>query len=181
VPGDELAAETWRQDRPTPPDKGETDADVPPSPPNGTAVLAQFEHERTALKGQIDALRGETQALTGLVAEVRSERDRERQRADHAFGTIDALKVDKAREVARADRAEQALADERNRADALRESLEVANTGARQVAEAHSSQLAELRVVADQARTEMAELRQADHDRKGRGRWARLRAAWRGE
>jgi hypothetical protein len=181
VPEEELAAETWRQERPTPPDAGETEADVPPSPPNGAAVLDQFERERAALKGQIDALRSETQALMGLVAEIRSERDRERQRADHAFGMIDEFKADKSRETARAERAEQALAGERNQADALRDSLEVANTGARQVAEAHSSQLAELRVIADQARAEMEELRQADAERKARGRWTRLRAAWRGE
>jgi hypothetical protein len=66
VPDEEFAAESWRQDRPTPTDIGDTEADIPPSIPNAAAVLDQFEHERVALKGQIDALRGENQALTGF-------------------------------------------------------------------------------------------------------------------
>jgi hypothetical protein len=35
--------------------------------------------------------------------------------------------------------------------------------------------------VADEAVKAAEQLRQADAERKGQGRWARLRAAWRGE
>jgi multidrug resistance efflux pump len=45
-------------------------------------------------------------------------------------------------------------------------------------AEAHQDRL---RAEIDSARAELAEVRQAEGERKGRGRWARLRAAWRGE
>jgi hypothetical protein len=33
----------------------------------------------------------------------------------------------------------------------------------------------------DSARVELVELRQADAERRGQGRWTRLKAAWRGE
>ena len=180
VPDEELAAEGWRHDRPTPPDIGNTEADVPPSTPNG-AALDQFEHERAALKGQIDALRGENQALTGLVAEVRSERDRERQRAEHAFGTIDGFKAEKDREAARADRAEQAITGERARSDALRNRLDEVEAAAREAQQAAEAHQDRLRAEVDSARAELAEARRAEDEWKGRGRWARLRAAWRSD
>jgi hypothetical protein len=181
VPDEELAAESWRQDRPTLPDIGDTEADKPPSPPNGAAVLDQFEHERTAFKGQIDALRGENQALADLVAEVRSERERERQRAEQAFCTIDGLKAEKDREAARADRTEQALIGERARSNALRDRLDTLEAGAREAQQAAEVQQDRLRAEVDSARAELAEARRAEDERKGRGRWARLRTAWRGE
>jgi hypothetical protein len=43
-----------------------------------------------------------------------------------------------------------------------------------------TEELATARVEADSTRAELAELRQADAERRGQGRWARLRAAWRG-
>jgi hypothetical protein len=67
----------------------------------------------------------------------------------------------------RADRAEAALTAERGRADALRDRLAAAEADRdRARAQAHTAQ---------------DELRQADAARRARGRWARLRAAWRGE
>ena len=112
-------------------------------------------------------------------AEVRTERDLERQRAEYAFGTIDGLKAEKDREAARA--AERALTGERARADALRnrlDAVEAAAGEAQQAAEAHQDRL---RAEVDSARAELAEARRAEDEWKGRGRWARLRAAWRGE
>ncbi len=77
----------------------------------------------------------------------------------------------------RADRAEQAIAGERARADAVRARLD-----------AMQEQLAAEAEAADQARSQAQaaqdnaeKLREADATRKGRGRLARLKAAWRGE
>ena len=70
----------------------------------------------------------------------------------------------------RADRAEQALAGERSRADVLRERLD--------------SQTAELnaaRTAQERAEAEAQQLRQADAARRSLGRLARFRVAWRGE
>jgi hypothetical protein len=81
-------------------------------------------------------------------------------------------------------RLETTAATERERASAFRE-LAIKNAG---MAEAEQSQNAELRVALEQTRAEaleaqqrVDELRQADAQRRGEGRWMRLRAAWRGE
>ena len=84
----------------------------------------------------------------------------------------------------RADRTEQALIAERVRADALRDqvaALEVQLAQLEAEGEASDVQVAELTGQLRRAREDAAELRQADADRQGRGRWRRLRAAWRGE
>jgi hypothetical protein len=61
--------------------------------------------------------------------------------------------------------------------DELRDRLEVAQRLARDAeAAAEAAQIAQAK-----AETDTTELRQADATRKGRGRLARLRAAWRGE
>jgi hypothetical protein len=46
---------------------------------------------------------------------------------------------------------------------------------------ASNVQAAELTAQLKQAQTAAAELRQDDAERRARGRWARIRAAWRGE
>jgi hypothetical protein len=92
-----------------------------------------------------------------------------------------------ARELHGAEEGRRAAEARAERADALVENLE-ANLRAKDDA------IAEQRLAADQARTEAQQvqeaarkageqteaLRLAEEARKGRGRWARLRAAWRG-
>jgi hypothetical protein len=83
----------------------------------------------------------------------------------------------------RADRAEQALAGERSRADVLRERLD--SQAAELTAARVGQEQAEGAAVADRAARERAEaearqLREAEAVRQSLGRWARLRAAWRG-
>jgi hypothetical protein len=70
--------------------------------------------------------------------------------------------------VARADRAETAIAAERQRADALRDRLD-----------GMQRDLDAARRWAQDAAQDANAMRQAEAERKGRGRWARLRAAWR--
>ena len=72
---------------------------------------------------------------------------------------------------------EMAVTHERERATAFQE-LAMKNA---EMAEAQQSENAELRVALEQTRAEVQELRQAEAARRGQGRWARLRAAWRGE
>ena len=78
---------------------------------------------------------------------------------------------------ARADRAEQDLAGERARADAVRARLDAMQV--QLAAEAKAADQARRQAQAAQDNAEI--LREADAARKGRGRLARLRAAWRGE
>ena len=93
--------------------------------------------------------------------------------------------------VARADQAEQGRDAERARADALADRLHVVQVELA-TAEAEGDSLtietAELtaqvkaaKAEAREAEDRAEELRLADAARRGRGRWARLRAAWRGE
>lgn len=75
------------------------------------------------------------------------------QRADTAIALIDGFRAERDSAMARADRLEQALAAERSRADAVRERLDQAEGAARE----------------------------ADAQRRARGRLARAWRAWRGE
>jgi hypothetical protein len=85
---------------------------------------------------------------------------------------------------ARAARTEVALADEQAKGNRLQADLAAARDDLTlshaaidqaQTAAAGASKRAEV------AAAEAEQLRQAETERKGRGRWARLRAAWRGE
>jgi hypothetical protein len=89
---------------------------------------------------------------------------------------------------ARADRAEQAAEDQRARIDRIERELAAAQAAAdeaarqaREAADRHDLDLAVVRHDAQTAQQAAAELRLADAARRGQGRWARLRAAWRGE
>lgn len=90
-----------------------------------------------------------------------------------------------------AKRAEQALAVEQNRAHQAEQDRDAERSRAEGLAallEATQLELAEQRALTDQAHARLLDathqantLRQADAERRARGRWARLRAAWRGE
>ena len=70
-----------------------------------------------------------------------------------------------------------AAAAERSRAEALRERLDASEARARAAEQAAEQAREHVR----EAEAAIAELRQADDTRRGQGRWARLRAAWKGE
>jgi hypothetical protein len=112
-----------------------------------------------ALRGQIEALKGEIALQAALIEGFKGQRQ-------------GLLAAD-----ARADRAEAAVACERARADALRDQLSVAQEELRRAREAADQVRQHVREAEDAVQT----LRQANAERKARGRWARLRAAWRGE
>lgn len=102
------------------------------------------------------------------LAERRAEQAEQRaneahKRADVAVALVDRTLAQLADANARVDQVLAQAAEATTRADRLRDERD--NAAAR----------------AQAARTEAEALRQADADRKARGRWARLRAAWRGE
>ena len=111
VPVDDLAAEQWRDDRPTPPDNRPTSPyEVGATPPD-TGLLARG---LAALEDAVSVLREQLQ---------RSEagREAERQRADDLRAQIDALNTEMVMMRAEADRA---LGEERLRADRLSERVD---------------------------------------------------------
>lgn len=101
---------------------------------------------------------------------LRDALDRERKRADAAEKRVDAADQDRRQAHARADAAD---ADRRS-AEARAEALKAELTGAWEAVE-------QARREAQDAQDRAEELRRADEARKIRRRWARLRAAWRGE
>jgi hypothetical protein len=82
---------------------------------------------------------------------------------------------------ARATRSEQAVADERVRADILRDRLEALQAELRRTQHAAEVRAGDAEQAARIALGTVETLRRAEEARRGRGRWARLRAAWRGE
>ena len=108
--------------------------------------------------------------LIALLTAECEARGRADERADRAEARAD-------RAEARTDAAEVRAVRAEARADQVRDQLDAAE-----------AQLREARAAADRARDQAhaaqdaaAALRQAEAARQGRGRWARLRAAWRGD
>ena len=87
-------------------------------------------------------------------------------------------------ERARADRAETSREAERSRVDALRDRVAALEVQAAQLeaeGEASDLQVAELTGQLRRAQEAVQAAAQQELARQGRGRWARLRSAWRGE
>lgn len=149
----------------------------------------------------VSALEAAVSSLTERAETAEKRADRAENRADRAEARADraerAIEVERNRAQAadlRADRAEQTLAGERSRADELRDRLD--NLGTKltdaqaelAAAQVEADAAAELRpaleiaqIAQGEAEADAAELRQAEAIRQGRGRWARLRQAWRGQ
>ena len=81
--------------------------------------------------------------------------------------------------IGRAERAEAGRDAERARAEALRSTIDELMAGQAMMAEMHPRELAVAQHDAHAAKQAVAELRRAEAERKARGRWARLRSAWR--
>jgi hypothetical protein len=120
------------------------------------------------------------------------------KRADQAEKRADRAEIRAEQAEARADQAQQAVEMERNRADwaeAGREAAQTRADRAEQAAyvlhdrlDATQAEIQQAHAATDQARAQAHEaqdaaavLRRAEAARQGRGRWARLGAAWRGQ
>ena len=139
----------------------------------------------------INALETSVASLTERTEAAERRADRAEKLADQAESRADRAEEGRAAADARADRLDQALAGERARADALRDRADEL-TGQLTEAKAEGNALTvetdELRrqveaaqMARAEAEADAVELLQADAARRGRGRLARLRAAWRGE
>ena len=115
-----------------------------------------------ALQGAVDTLRQQLIRADARADELRAEYDHARADAQEARQEVGTLR--------------QAAAAERSRADALRERLDASEARARTAEQAAEQARQHVR----EAEAVIAELRQADETRRGLGRWARLRTAWRG-
>jgi hypothetical protein len=117
-----------------------------------------------------ETLTAAVSSLREALATLTEQLMRERDRADRA--------------VDRGDRMEKERDALQGRIDDLAAKLSDAQAelaDAQDQAEAGRRQLEATQIALGEAEADAAELRQTDTQRKGRGRWARLRAAWRGE
>ena len=140
-------------------------------------VTSEVSPQISALQIAVEALKGENSALREQVERERSHADQAEVRASCAEADRRAADAERGQLVVMADglraerdRADLALAAERNRADVLREKVETLQ-----------GEFEAARIGRVEAEADAAELRQAETVRKGRGRWTRLKAAWRGE
>jgi hypothetical protein len=139
----------------------------------------------------INALEAAVSSLTERTEVAERRAERVENRVDQAESRADRAEQGRVAAEARADRLDQALTGERARAEALRdrvEGLQAELAKAVEEGDALTVETAELnaqarqaQVVAREAQDAAEALRQAEAARRGRGRLARLRAAWRGE
>jgi hypothetical protein len=181
------AKPTDKSDRPT---DGLTvsPTDTLPDPTDKTLVISVLQAAVEAQSKRADRAEAEAerQAERAALAEeqreqsladLRVELERRAEDAARMQTVLEGAAADLRAERSRAERAEAGREGERGRADTLRDRLDEAQ-----------AQLQRAREAADQAQQHargaedaIGALRQADAARRGRGRWARLRAAWRGE
>jgi hypothetical protein len=150
-----------------------TPHDTPLSMPNGvdisrainTLEFALAAADKRADQAEKRADRAEIQAEQAEIRENQAQQaiERERNRADRAEAGREVTET-------RADRAEQA-------ADMLRDRLDTTQA---ELQQAHAA-TDQARAQAHEAQDAAAVLRRAEAARQGRGRWARLRAAWHGQ
>jgi hypothetical protein len=146
----------------------------------------------SALEAAVSTLRDQLVVASGRADRAEVGREAERARADRAEAATDAAnsRADGAearadRAEARADRAEAGRDANLARADAMQaerdQALAVAHEAVQAAVVEKADAAEQARRRATMAQEGAAALRQADAARRGRGRLARLRAAWRGE
>ena len=160
-------------------------AALPLKATNARAERAEERARANTLRAQIDELNA---ALAVANAEAERALTEERQRADRLNKPVEALSAEVMRAekqaeavIGRAERAEAARDAERALAEALRSTIDELMAGQAMMAEMHPRELAVAQYDAHAAKQAIAELRRAEAARKGRGRVARVLAAWRGE
>jgi chromosome segregation ATPase len=136
--------------------------------------LAYAEPERTNLPDRQGENPPDHSAFKAALAAIREAKDSEIVAKDALIAAKDSeaagLRERADRAETRADRAEAALTAERSRVDELMADLTAAEAATERA-----------RHEAQEALQRAEGLREAETTRRARGRWARLRAAWRGD
>ncbi len=147
--------------------------------------------ERAEEPARVNTLRAQMDELNAALAMTHAAADQalteERQRADRLNEQVEALSAEVIRNteqaeaaIGRAERAEAGRDAERALAEARRSTIDELMPGQALMTEMHARELAVAQHDARAAKRAIAELCRAEAERKARGRWARLRAAWRG-
>jgi hypothetical protein len=134
------------------------------------AQLAEAEKRADTARDQLQAVRVQ---LTTAEAEAKAANDR-------AWASSEQQSAAEQRADAERARADRMEAQAVHLLDAEARTRRELETVRKRVAEAEAHQ-DRLRAEVDSVRVELAAVRRTEDERKGRGRWARLRSAWRGE
>jgi len=137
--------------------------------------------ERAEERARANALRAQIDELNAELVVVRAEADRalaeERQRVDRLNEQMEALSA----EVMRAEKQAEAVVDRAEWAEAGRDAERARADGLRHRLDDLTTKLTDAQAELAAAQESADALLQAEAERRARGRWARLRAAWRGE
>jgi hypothetical protein len=136
-------------------------------------ALAQLANVSTRSDAEITTLRDAVEGLRGTVSRTEDRAAHAEQRAREAEAQIAGAEAEAA---AKVERAEAAIASERGRADRAEDRAD----GLRRRVDELEVNLDAARVEARQATEAVTALTRDEVARKARGRWERLRAAWRG-
>ncbi len=168
-----------------PTDQAPDPTDRPREHPTDNAVGPRdITRAVSALEAAVSTLREQLAAANSRADQAEEDRRQAEAARGAAIALADQTVTLLTDAVARADLAEAAIAGERQRAGELRDRLDGLlhdlDSAQRQAREAQAAAEA-AQIGLAEAEADVAELRQAEAGRKGRGRLARLRAAWRGE
>jgi hypothetical protein len=146
-----------------------------------TRYLSALEGHISTLREDVAAERAARIAVEGqrdqALNDLRLEREQRAAEAARLQAALDQGMADFRAERSRAEGAEAGRDGERSRADMLRDRLDAAEDELRKAREAAD----QARQHARDAEDAIEAARRVDAGRKARGRWARIRAAWRGE
>ena len=152
------------------------------------AIEAAHTGEVAALHGQIAGLKSAVDVATASLAEANAGRAQAAERASRAEALVTSLEADlqaKDSELAvqqlAAEQARNEAQSTHERAETLRAAIDELRAGQGLLAETHDAELAAAQDAARKAEEQAEALRQAEAERKGRGRLRRAWAAWRGE
>jgi hypothetical protein len=162
--------------------------DKPPDPTDKTFVISVLQAAVEAQSKRADRAEAEAESLAEratlaeeqreqFLKDLRLEREQRAAEAARLQAELGQALADIRAERSRLEWAETGKDGERSRADMLRDRLDAAENELRQAREAAD----QARQHARDAEDAIEEARRADAARKARGRWARLRAAWRGQ
>jgi hypothetical protein len=143
--------------------------------------MAALREWLNAAKADVAVSRDKADQAEATAAETRARYERAVVVAREQRRAVEAMRRERNQALVDADLARGVAQEAVQAAEALQASVDELKVGQAMMQDMHASELAAAQHDAQAGQQAAAELRRAEAERKARGRWARLRAAWRGE